>query len=54
MKFIICYQYKPISLICNEPDGFYQLEINIYLKDKDISLNPYMKVQSIEAIKTSG
>jgi DNA-binding transcriptional LysR family regulator len=51
LDFITPHQYKPISLICNEPDGFYQLEINRYLKDKDISLNPYMKVQSIEAVK---
>ena len=51
LDFITPHQYKPISLICNEPDGFYQLEMNKYLKDKEIVLNPYMKVQSIEAVK---
>lgn len=51
LDFITPHQYKPISLICNEPDGFYQLEMNKYLRDKEIVLNPYMKVQSIEAVK---
>jgi DNA-binding transcriptional LysR family regulator len=47
LDFITPRQYKPISLICNEPDGFYQIEMNKYLKEKEIVLNPYMKVQSI-------
>lgn len=38
-------------MICNEPDGYYQLEMDKYLEEKDIILNPYMKVQSIEAVK---
>lgn len=51
LDFITPHQRKPFSLICNEPDGFYQLEMNKYLTKKDIILNPYMKVQSIEAVK---
>lgn len=38
-------------MICNEPDGYYQLDMNRYLAQKDIVLNQYMKVQSIEAVK---
>lgn len=51
LDFITPHQRKPFSLICNEPDGYYQLEMNKYLVKKDIVLNPYMKVQSIEAVK---
>lgn len=51
LDFITPHQRKPFSLICNEPDGYYQLEMDKYLADKDIILNPYMKVQSIEAVK---
>ena len=35
----------------NEPDGYYQLDMDKYLSEKDIILNPPMKVQSIEAVK---
>lgn len=51
LDFMTPHQRKPFSLICNEPDGYYQLEMNKYLEEKDIILNPYMKVQSIEAVK---
>ena len=51
LDFMTPHQRKPFSLICNEPDGYYQLEMNKYLAKKDIVLNPYMKVQSIEAVK---
>ncbi len=51
LDFITPHQRKPFSLICNEPDGYYQLEMDKYLTQKDIILNPYMKVQSIEAVK---
>ena len=51
LDFITPHQRKPLSLICNEPDGYYQLEMDKYLEEKDIILNPYMKVQSIEAVK---
>ena len=51
LDFITPHQRKPFSLICNEPDGYYQLEMNKYLAGKDIVLNPPMKVQSIEAVK---
>lgn len=51
LDFTTPHQRKPFSLICNEPDGHYQLEMNKYLTKKDIVLNPYMKVQSIEAVK---
>ncbi len=32
-------------------DGYYQLGMDKYLAEKDIVLNPPMKVQSIEAVK---
>lgn len=51
LDFVTPYQHKPFSMICNEPDGYYQLDMNRYLAKKDIVLNPYMKVQSIEAVK---
>lgn len=51
MDFITPHQRKPFSLICNEPDGYYQKDMDKYLSDKDIVLDPYMKVQSIEAVK---
>lgn len=51
LDFITPHQRKHISLICNEPDGYYQLEMDKYLSEKDIVLDPHMKVQSIEAVK---
>ncbi len=51
LDFVTPHQRKPVSLICNEPYGYYQLEMDRYLTKKDIVLNPYMKVQSIEAVK---
>ena len=51
LDFITPHQRKPFSLICNEPDGYYQLDMDKYLAQKDIVLNPHMKVQSIEAVK---
>lgn len=51
LDFITPYQRKPFSLICNEPDGYYQLDMDKYLDSKDIVMNPHMKVQSIEAVK---
>lgn len=51
LDFVTPHQRKKFSLICNEPDGYYQLDMDKYLADKDIVLNPYMKVQSIEAVK---
>lgn len=51
LDFITPHQRKPVSFVCNEPDAYYQLEIDRYLADKEIILNPSMKVQSIEAVK---
>ena len=51
LDFVTPHQRKPFSLICNEPDGYYQLDMDKYLAEKDIVLNPPMKVQSIEAVK---
>ena len=51
LDFITPNQRKPFSLICNEPDGYYQLDMDQYLAKKDIIVYPYMKVQSIEAVK---
>ena len=39
LDFITPHQRKPISLICNEPDGYYQLDMDKYLSEKDILLN---------------
>lgn len=51
LDFITPHQRKPFSLICNEPDGYYQMDMDKYLAEKDIILNPHMNVQSIEAVK---
>ena len=51
LDFITPNQRKPFSFICNEPDGYYQLDMDQYLAKKDIIVYPYMKVQSIEAVK---
>ncbi len=51
LDFVTPHQHKPFSLICNEPDGYYQLDMDKYLAEKDIVLNAPMKVQSIEAVK---
>ncbi len=51
LDFITSNQRKNFSMICNEPDGFYQLEMDKYFEKKNIILNPKMKVQSIEAVK---
>ena len=51
LDFVTPHQRKPFSLICNEPDGYYQLDMDKYLAEKDIVLNAPMKVQSIEAVK---
>ena len=51
LDFINPHQKKEFSLICNEPKGYYQMKFDEYLKKKDIIMNPYMKVQSIEAVK---
>lgn len=51
LDFVTPHQHKPFSLICNEPDGYYQLDMDKYLARKDIIMNPHMKVQSIEAVK---
>ena len=51
LDFVTPHQRKPFSLICNEPDGYYQLDMDKYLAERDIVLNAPMKVQSIEAVK---
>lgn len=53
LDFISPHQHKSLSMICNEPNSNYQRGITEYLKRKDIILNPYMKMQSIEAVKRS-
>ena len=51
LDFVTPHQRKHFSLICNEPDGYYQVDMDKYLAKKDIIMNPHMKVQSIEAVK---
>lgn len=53
LDFISPHQRKSLSMICNEPNSNYQRGINEYLEQKDIILSPYMKMQSIEAVKRS-
>lgn len=53
LDFITPHQRKNISMICNEPNCDYQRTMTNYLESKDIVLNPYMKMQSIEAVKRS-
>jgi len=49
--FVTPHQRKSFSPVCNEPDGYYRLVMDKYLAGKDIVLNPYMKVESTEAVK---
>ncbi|MCD7843993.1 MAG: LysR family transcriptional regulator [Clostridiales bacterium] len=51
--FITPHQRKEVSMILNEPYANYQKGIAAYLDQKDIVLNPDMKLQSIEAVKRS-
>lgn len=51
LDFTTPHQKKNISMICNEPEGYYQKEMNKYFEEKDIVLNSPMNVQSIEAVK---
>ena len=51
LDFVTPHQRKPFSLICNEPEGYYQMDMDRYLEERDIRLEPYMKLQSIEAVK---
>lgn len=51
LDFITSHQRKNISMICNEPDGYYQKEMEKYFERRDIVLDPPMNVQSIEAVK---
>ena len=51
LDFVTPHQREPVSLICNEPEGYYQMDMDRYLEARDIRLEPYMKLQSIEAVK---
>lgn len=53
MDFITPHQRKPFAIIGNEPKANYQTALNEYLNAKDIVLRPFMKFQSIEAVKRS-
>lgn len=44
---------KPLSIILNEPKANYQRAFEAYLTEKNIVLEPSMKLQSIEAVKRS-
>lgn len=51
--FITPHQRKPFAIIGNEPKANYQTALTEYLDAKDIVLRPFMKFQSIEAVKRS-
>lgn len=51
--FVTPHQRKPFAVIGNEPKANYQKVLNEYLDEKDIVLRPFMKFQSIEAVKRS-
>ena len=51
--FITPHQRKPFAIIGNEPKANYQTTLTEYLNEKDIVLRPFMKFQSIEAVKRS-
>lgn len=51
--FITPHQRKPFAIIGNEHKANYQTALNGYLDLKDIVLRPFMKFQSIEAVKRS-
>lgn len=51
--FITPHQRKPFALIGNEPKANYQTALTEYMDAKDIVLRPFMRFQSIEAVKRS-
>ncbi len=51
--FITPHQRKRFAIIGNEPKANYQTALDEYLDSKDIVLRPFMKFQSIEAVKRS-
>lgn len=51
--FITPHQRKPFAMIGSEPKANYQTALTEYLDMKDIVLRPFMKFQSIEAVKRS-
>ena len=51
--FVTPHQRKPFAIIGNEPKANYQTVLTEYLDTKDIVLRPFMKFQSIEAVKRS-
>ena len=51
--FTTPHQRKPLSLILNEPRANYQKALEHCLEERDITLEPSMKLQSIEAVKRS-
>jgi len=53
MDFSTPHQRKPFAMIGNEPKANYQTALTKYLDSKDIVLRPFMKFQSIEAVKRS-
>ena len=32
LDFVTPHQRKPVSLICNEPEGYYQMDMDRYLE----------------------
>lgn len=53
IDFTTPHQRKPFAIIGNEPKANYQTALTEYLDSKDIVLRPFMKFQSIEAVKRS-
>ena len=51
--FITAHQRKNVNLISCDPNSVYQKRFMDYLTDKDIVLNGYMEMWSIEAAKRS-
>lgn len=44
-------QYKPVSLITDEPDSIFRRQLEAYLQQRDITLDATLELWSIETIK---
>lgn len=49
--FVTPGQYKPVSLITDEPDSIFRRQLEAYLREREITLDVTLELWSIETIK---
>ncbi len=49
--FVTPHQFKPVSLIADEPDSLFRRQLEAYLRERDIVLDETVELWSTEAIK---